>query len=107
MGCADSLESQEFPIIIPLPFQQPGGREHKNRTPGPSLQPEAEALGMGLPQHMVPGKALCQSWYQGAHDPKKALVQDTKESLGSYLLQLSANQGLELTDPRLAGPPPW
>lgn len=27
-GCADSLESQEFPIIIPLPLQQRGGRKH-------------------------------------------------------------------------------
>lgn len=28
-GCADSLECQEFPIIIPLPSKQ-----HKHRTPG-------------------------------------------------------------------------
>ena len=98
-GCADSLESQEFPIIIPLPFQQPGGREHKNRTPGPSLRPEAEA----------PWWQARLSATAGTRVPtiqrRKRWFRTLRRAQGSYLLQLSANQGLKLTDPRLAGPP--
>lgn len=46
-GCADSLESQEFPIIIPLPLQQRGGRKHW-RDPRAVLVARLRAASAGL-----------------------------------------------------------
>lgn len=73
-GCADSLESQEFPIIIPLPLQQRGGRKHWR---DPSACGQAQS---------------CQRWPRGAGEDKE--VQGKEESSGGLRdLLLTANQG--------------
>lgn len=89
-GCADSLESQEFPIIIPLPLQQQrGSKEPKNRTAGP----EAEAPGTGKP------RAQCPRWHRV---PRRENLRF--RALGTAGGVLSpANEGLKLRDPGVVG----
>lgn len=108
MGCADSLESQEFPIIIPLPFQQPGGRKHKYRTTGPSLWPGQRQKHQGWACPGTRGQAKLSAragmWVPMIQS-RKLWFRTFRRAQGSYLLQLSTDQGLNLADPRLLGPP--
>lgn len=74
-GCADSLESQEFPIIIPLPLQQP--RE------GAEQDPRSVAwMGTGTAQpmgHTGEGASAAIRAAEGSH-----ALQDTATPRGTH-----------------------